>query len=67
MQAYVRGIKFQKKQIPNSKKGKYDVSFGELNPKPEEIKYFSKWLFKKVGLECEGHVIEQIISFLYLL
>jgi len=29
----IRGIKLQKKQIPNSKKIKYDASIRELNPK----------------------------------
>jgi hypothetical protein len=33
LDASIRGIKLQKKQIPNSKKIKYDASIGELNPK----------------------------------
>ena len=33
LDASIRGIKFQKGKIPNSKKEKYDASIGELNPK----------------------------------
>jgi len=41
LDASIRGIKFQKKQIPNSKKIKYDASIGELNPKRLKVKYTS--------------------------
>jgi hypothetical protein len=43
LDASIRGIKFQKKQIPNSKKIKYDASIGELNPK--RLKSRQLWVF----------------------